>query len=184
VKVIFLEDVSEVALAGQVKEVKNGFARNYLIPRGLAALATPDLLQRQKKLLSAAEKRHEEQVSVARAQAEKLEGLALTLTARVGERGKLYGSITSGDIAAKIEEASGLQVDRHKILLGQPIKDIGNYTVPVRLAPEVRVAIQVQVVQEGPEAAATKPAEAEAEAKREPEVVAEEGEEVTTKEQE
>ena len=170
-KVIFLQDIPDVALAGQVKDVKNGFARNYLIPKALAALATTDQLQRQHKLLAAATKRHQDQLVQAQQQAETLKDLAVTISARVGERGKLYGAVTSADIISKIQEATGLAVDRHTVLLGQPIKELGTYPVPIRLAAEVRVTVQVSVVAEGAakpaapaSAEAGAPASAEAEA--------------------
>lgn len=148
-KVIFLEDIPDVAMAGQVKEVKAGYARNYLLPRQLAAVATADQLQRQKKLLAAAEKRHQDQLGEARLLAEKLQGLTLTIVARVGERGKLYGSVTGADIISRIQEATGVPVDRHQLLLGQPLKEMGSYPLSIRLAPEVKVTVQVDVVGEG-----------------------------------
>ncbi len=162
-KVIFLEDVPDVALAGQVKDVKAGYARNYLISKGLAALATPDQLQRQNKLLVAAEKRHQDQLTQAQQQAEKLQDLTLTIVARVGERGKLYGSVTATDIISRIQEATGLALDRHKLLMGQPIRELGAYPIPIRLAAEVRVTVQVNVIAEGA-ATPQAPASAEAEA--------------------
>jgi large subunit ribosomal protein L9 len=177
VKVIFLEDIPDVAMAGQVKEVKPGYARNFLLPKGLAALATADQLQRQKKLLAAAEKRHQDLLSEAQKQAEKLEGLALTVVARVGERGKLYGSVTSAEVCTKIQETTGLEIDRHKVLLGQPIKELGAFPIAIRLAPEVKVTVNLSVVGEAPKEAAGAPAaaaeeasaaEAEAEAAKEP----------------
>ncbi len=161
-KVVFLEDVEGTARIGEIKEVKNGFARNYLLPRGLAAPATPDVIRRAEAKAAREAKRQTQLDAEARGVAEKLEGVMLTITARAGEQGKLYGSVTSSAIAEEVAKITGGEVDRHRILLQEPIRELGSFTVPYRLTRNVVVNLTVEVVGEGGERAPAKAEEAQA----------------------
>ena len=155
-KVIFLEDVAGTADAGEVKEVKNGFARNYLLPKHLAAPATADQLQRVKAIEKAAQsnrlKFSQEWSSVAEA----MNGISVTVEVRVGPNGRLFGAVTGRHIAEKLTEATGRDIDHRQVLLGEAIHEPGDYPVAVRLYREVHADITVNVIPEGytPEEAA------------------------------
>jgi large subunit ribosomal protein L9 len=155
-KVIFLEDVAGTADAGEVKEVKNGFARNFLLPKHLAAPATADQLQRVKAIEKAAQsnrlKFSQEWSSVAEA----MNGISVTVEVRVGPNGRLFGAVTGRHIAEKLTEATGRDIDHRQVLLGEAIHEPGDYPVAVRLYREVHADITVNVIPEGytPEEAA------------------------------
>lgn len=148
-KVIFLEDVAGTADAGEVKEVKNGFARNYLLPRGLAAPATADHLQRSRAIQVAAEgkrlKYSQEWTEVAKL----MNGIELAVEVRVGPNGRLFGAVTGRGIADKLTEAIGREVDHRQVLLGTAIHEPGDYPVTIRLYRDVTAEIKVSVVPEG-----------------------------------
>jgi large subunit ribosomal protein L9 len=155
-KVIFLEDVAGTADAGEIKEVKNGFARNFLLPKHLAAPATPDQLQRVTAIEKAAQanrlKFSQEWSSVAEA----MNGITVTVEVRVGPNGRLFGAVTGRHIAAKLTEATGRDIDHRQVLLGEAIHEPGDYPVAIRLYREVHADITVNVIPEGytPEEAA------------------------------
>ena len=161
-KVVFLESIEGTALVGEVKEVKNGFARNYLLPRGLAAPAVEPHLQRAE---ARARREAKQQVVIDRdasAVAERLEGARISLTARVGEQGKLFGSITSVHIAeevAKLLEQE--EFDHRKVLLPEAIKEVGVQPVRLRLTRNVEAAVEVEVLAEGEETEEAEATEAE-----------------------
>jgi len=145
-KVVFLKDVPRVAKAGEIKEVANGYGRNFLIPQELAILASPQAIrlaeaQRRVKARQQAES-EAELLELAR----ELEGKEITLEARVGAQEHLYGSITNADIAAELESNAGLVVDKRKIELAEPIRELGSYEVAVRLAKEIVPKIKVTVM--------------------------------------
>ncbi len=146
-KVILTEDVSPLGPAGAVVEVARGYARNFLIPKGKALEATPGNLAR----FEAESKRRIEgvlrQQGVAQTLAAKLSAVTLTIPQRVGEQDRLYGSVTPAMIAEALA-AQGFAVDRKQLELPEPLKKLGTYEVTVRLAPEVNVQIQVEVVPE------------------------------------
>lgn len=146
-EVILREDVQHLGKAGALVRVKPGYARNYLLPRGLAYEATEGNKkrivgeQRARAAQSAAEKGEAEQAAAA------LSGIQLQLTARAGEEGRLFGSVTSQDLADALA-AKGRPVDKRRIEMDHPIKQLGIHTVSVRLHPEVHAEIQVTVVAE------------------------------------
>ena len=147
-KVIFLEDVPNVAQAGEVKEVASGYGRNFLIPRGLAVLAEPQAIklaevQRRVK----ARERAESEVEI-KELARELEGREITIEARVGAKNHLYGSITNADIAAELKSSARLVVDKRKIELAEPIRQLGSYEVSVRLSKNIIPQIRVTVIGE------------------------------------
>ncbi|MFZ5453177.1 MAG: 50S ribosomal protein L9 [Thermodesulfobacteriota bacterium] len=147
-KVILKENIAALGTVGAVVEVTRGYARNFLIPQGKALEATPGNLalmeQTKAKWVQAVEQEQEE----ARALAARLEGVSVTIAQRVGEAERLYGSVTAAMIAAALE-SQGLEVDRKKLELEEPIKKLGTYEIPVRLAPEIMAQITVEVVAEG-----------------------------------
>jgi large subunit ribosomal protein L9 len=146
-EVILREDVTHLGKAGEVVTVKNGYARNFLIPRGLAYQATAG----NKRRIDVERQRRDAQVATQRAEAsglaERLASASLTFTVRTGEGEKLFGSITAADIAEKLKE-QGFSVDKRRIDLDEPIKMVGIYKVPVRLEAGVAGEIRVWVVKE------------------------------------
>jgi large subunit ribosomal protein L9 len=143
--VILREDVEKLGRAGEVVSVKDGYARNFLLPRGLAYLATDgnkrrlDAEQRQRDRRTAAE------VAGARDLATRLETVSLSFSMKAGEGDKLFGSVTASDIAERLE-AEGLKVDRKHVELEEPIKALGVYKVPIRLHADVKPEVRVWVV--------------------------------------
>ncbi len=145
-KVILLQDVDGLGKAGDLKEVANGYARNYLLPRQLAAGATPALIANRKQRVAAEQRKLEKQIEANRQQAEQLGQVSLTFRARVGRQGRLYGSITSQDIAAGLREAEGITIDRRMIELSDPIRAIGTFQVPIKIAQKLEPKITVHVI--------------------------------------
>lgn len=151
-KVVFLETVEGSGSMGEVRNVANGYARNFLLPRGLAAPATPQVLQRAAQLAAIEEQRQQSQDEQARGLVGTLESHPLVMAVRVGEQGRLYGSVTNADIAEKAGEILGESLDRRRILLPEVIRSVGVYTVPVRLSRNVTANASVVVVDaEAPE---------------------------------
>ena len=147
-KVILLQDVDELGKAGDLKDVANGYARNYLLPRQLAAGATPSLVANRQQRIAAEQRKIEKQAELNKQQAERLSHISLTFKARVGTQGRLYGSITSQDIAAGLRDAEGIVVDRRLIDLPEPIRTTGTFTVSVKVAQKLQPKITVNVVGE------------------------------------
>lgn len=146
-QVILRDRIENLGDAGDVVDVKPGYGRNYLIPRGLAYEASPANVRRMEAERAAQGRKEAETLGEARQQASKLEGVSLTFNARAGQEGKLFGSITNGDIADKLAE-QGIQIDRRQIELDEPIKSLGVHNVPVRLHSQVRPEIKVWVIAE------------------------------------
>ncbi len=146
-KVILKEDLPKLGRTGDIVTVSDGYGRNYLLPRGLADLASSRSLkevEHQKKVIQARlERQRQESQDLAR----RLETVTCTLARRVGEEDKLFGSVTARDIEGALQ-SHGIVVDRRKILLEEPIKRLGEYTVPVKLHPEVTGMVKVIVVAE------------------------------------
>lgn len=143
-KVVFLQDVPNVAKAGEVKEVAAGYGRNFLIPKKLAALASPQAMSQVVTIDKTKAKVSEELVDLAG----QLEGKEVSLKAHAGAKDRLYGSITSADIAAELESATGLVVDKRKIELDEPIRQLGSYEVAIRLGKDMVPKIMVTVTEE------------------------------------
>jgi len=151
-KVVFLENVEGTAQVGDVKEVKNGFARNYLLPRGLAAPAKEPYLTRAGGRAKREVKHQVELDRSATALAERLEGAKISIGARVGEQGKLYGSVTSVHIAGEVAKLIGdEEFDHRKVLLPEAIKEVGTQSVRLRLTRNVEATVEVEVFAEGVE---------------------------------
>ena len=160
-KVILLQDVDGLGKAGDLKDVADGYARNYLLRRHLAAGATPTLLANHKQHIAAQQRKQEKMAEENRQLAERLAQVTLTFKARVGKQGRLYGSITSQDIAAGLRDAEGLTVDRRLIELRDPIRAVGNYPITVKVASKLEPKITVNVVDENEVAAPVTEAETE-----------------------
>lgn len=146
-KVIFLQDVPNVAKAGEIKEVANGYARNLLLPRKLAVLAkssAASILEAQQKAI---ERQHTRMQSEMSELASQIDGKEVVLKARAGAQERLFGSITSADIAAELQNI-GLTVDKKKIELEEPIRQLGNYEVTIRLTKDLIPKIKVTVAAE------------------------------------
>lgn len=147
-RVILLEDVKKTGKKGDLLNVAEGYARNFLIPRGLAVEATQgkiNELDRQNQIKADKQKKASED---ARQLGRRMEGLKVAMTARVGDAGKLFGAISSKDIADAVKKQHGLSVDKKKILLDAPIKTLGAHDVAVKLHPQVQVSIIVEVTAE------------------------------------
>ena len=144
-KVIFIEEVASVAKAGDIKDVAEGYARNYLIPRKLAMLATPRAVAEAKAVLERKAAERVQTEDELKQLAADLEGKEFTVTAKTGGKDKLYGSITGGDIVAEIKRASGLDVDRRKVDMESPIRQVGSYEVAIKLAADIIPIIKVTV---------------------------------------
>jgi len=157
-KVILRADITNIGRQGDVKEVSPGYARNYLLPRQLVMEATPQnmkLWEREKVKL---EKQREQVIQSARELADKIEKLSVTIPVKVGEGGKLFGSVTSTIIAEALEKL-GTKVNKHDVLLPEPLKEVGVFTVDIRLHPEVIAKAKVWLVEEKPEGTAAAEAE-------------------------
>lgn len=171
-KVILLEDIDTLGKMGDTVNVKDGYARNFLIPRKLALPATARNLKAQDHQIRDIERRKEKIVEGARSLADRIAGVSLTFTRKTGEKGRLFGSVTNMDIAQALAE-KGLTVDRKDILLPEPIKSLGDFDVQVKLHHEVTPEIKITVLpEEGeiPEGAMEETGEPEA-AEPEPETL-------------
>lgn len=147
-QVLLVKDVEQLGKAGDVRQVSDGYARNYLIPRGLAVLATPGAIRQAERQRQAAAQRQAKTLSKAQALARLLDGLTVTFKARAGESDRLYGSITNAHIAEALSEKVGQEVDRRKIDLEEPLKQLGTHAVTVRLTPEAEAKITVVIERE------------------------------------
>lgn len=144
-RVVFLQDVAGVAQGGDVKEVKNGFARNYLIPKNYAVPATHNALQRVRQYAENAERTRLKLLQDMRELSETLNGTRVSVEMRAGASGQLYGSVTNAIIADKLGEISDREIDRRSIEIANPIRQLGSFDVTVRLHPEVQAHIDVLV---------------------------------------
>jgi len=145
--VILREDVEKLGRAGEVVSVKDGYARNFLLPRGLAYAATDGNRRRLDAEQHQRERRRAAEAGEARAVAAQLEALSLSFTMKAGEGDKLFGSVTASDIADRLA-AEGFAVDKRTVELAEPIKALGAYKVPVRLHADVKPEVRVWVVKE------------------------------------
>ncbi|MCH9011355.1 MAG: 50S ribosomal protein L9 [Chloroflexi bacterium] len=144
-RVVFLEDVAGVAQGGDVKEVKNGFARNYLIPKNLAVPATHNALQQIQSIAQRSEEERVQTLTDVRAVAEALEGTLINIEMRSGVNNRLYGSVTNAVLADELSKITSREIDRRTIILPEPIRELGLFEVTLRLHPEVEVPFSVLV---------------------------------------
>ncbi len=147
-EVLLLQDVETLGQAGDIKRVADGYARNYLIPRQLAVLATPGAIKQAKTRRQATARREVKELDEAKALAERLDGVTVSFMARAGETDRLYGSITNVAIAQALEKKTGQEVDRRKIELEEPLKELGTHAVTVKLAAEAEAKVTVVIERE------------------------------------
>lgn len=145
-KVILRTDVSELGKRGDILDVSDGYARNYLVPKGLAMKASTGAAAQAASMRRARDLRDAQDRSAAEALATTLVPQVVTLAARAGSEGKLFGSVTASDIAAAIEAQTRVQIDRRKLVLAEPIKTLGIHTVPVKLHADVEFPVTIDVV--------------------------------------
>lgn len=150
-RVILIRDVDRVGAAGEVKDVANGYGRNYLLPKGLAELASADSLKRADEYRKAEERRQQALNTEMEGLAGILDGLEVNIKARAGDKGRLYGSVTSSDIAAEALRLIGHEIDKRKIELHEPIHHLGEHEVTVKLSRDLAPKLKVMVVAEGME---------------------------------
>jgi large subunit ribosomal protein L9 len=144
VKLILKDDVANLGLAGDLVSVKPGYARNYLLPQGKAIPATESRMRELEHHRRIIAENVEKERRTLEAERSKLEGVVLEVTANVGEEGKLFGSVTSAQVAELLAE-KGFTVDRRKITLDEPIKEVGEHAVPIRLHRELVAHVKVKV---------------------------------------
>jgi large subunit ribosomal protein L9 len=144
-EVVLLKEVKRLGKPGDVKKVADGYARNYLFPHGLAVPATDEARKRIAAEANATAKQEAKELAVAEAQANKLGNVELVFAVKAGESGHLYGSITNADIAEKLTAKLGEEIDKRKVVLEEPIRDISSRDVEVRLHSGVKITIKVIV---------------------------------------
>jgi large subunit ribosomal protein L9 len=145
-KLVLTHEVTGLGTPGDVVEVKDGYGRNYLVPRGLAVLATRGVEKQAADIKRARAARAVRDLGHAQEIAGQLGGLTVTLPVRAGQGGRLFGSVTVSDVVAAVKTAGGPDLDRRKVEIGSPIKSVGTASVSVRLHPEVTVTLPLQVV--------------------------------------
>ena len=144
-KVIFLQDVKGKGKKGQMAEISDGYARNYLLPKKLAMEATPDAINTMRMNDKAAAEKAAKERAEALEIAKKLREMTVVVTAKGGGAGKLFGSITNQEIADALKEKSGIVIDKRKIVLSDPIKNVGTYTVQCKLGYEIVAPLTVKI---------------------------------------
>lgn len=147
-QVLLTKNVPELGMAGEIKNVADGYARNYLFPRDLAVLATPGTTKQAALRQEATTRREAKALTEAQALARLLDGVVVTFQARAGDTDRLYGSITSGNIAEALAQQVDQEVDRRKIDLEEPLKELGTHAVTVRLAQGAEAKVTVVIERE------------------------------------
>jgi len=147
-KVQLIQDVAGVGKAGEIKKVADGYGRNYLIPRGLAVLARPGLVQQAEERRRAQKRKGARRAVEVQALAQQMAQLTLSFKVKAGEQDKLYGSITRSDIVEELEKQLGQELDRRKVLLDQSIKQLGSHQVVIKLASDITAEVTVLVERE------------------------------------
>lgn len=147
-KVILLKDVKGLGKKDEVVNAKDGHARNYLLPKGMAIEATSENLGKLKEKRSKDQKKHEEEYSEALKLKEKIEGITIKIKGKAGENGKLFGSITTKDIADELKKQHNVKIDKKKIVLDGNIKSLGTIIVDIKIYPEVVGKLKVDIIEE------------------------------------
>lgn len=147
-QVLLLKDVAGIGHAGDIKEVSGGHAKNYLFPKKLAVPASEGAQKQAQSLREAGERRRDRKLTEAKAQASKLDGQVLTFKVLAGEGDRMYGSVTSAEIAEALSKAAKTEIERRQIELEHPIKSLGQHSVPVKIASGVTATIVVTVERE------------------------------------
>ena len=144
-KVLFKKDVPDVARAGQVKDVADGYARNFLIPRGFAVAATSGTLKQVADLQAVAARHAAEEETAARNLKQRLESAPIVIEAKAGSQGRLYGSVTTTDVANAIQRQLGAAIDRRDLEIEEPVRQVGSYQVSARLHHGVTANVAIEV---------------------------------------
>ena len=144
-KVVLLKDVKNVGKRDEILNVSDGYARNFLFPQKMAAEATPGVLKEIEKKRAAQDAREAAQLAEAQERAKELKGKIITLKIKCGEKGRLYGSVTAAEVAAALEKQQGFAVDRRKIDLGDPIREVGDRPISIRLHTGVSTQMILRV---------------------------------------
>jgi large subunit ribosomal protein L9 len=144
-KVILLQDVPNVGESGSIQNVSDGFARNYLIPQGLAEMGTPGRIKQAEQRINSQMRKIERQEEEMKELGERIDGLRVEIEARVGRQGRLYGSITAPEIASAVSSALGEDVDRRRVSLTEPIRTAGDHAVEIHLVGRLRPTVTVSV---------------------------------------
>ena len=144
-KVLFKRDVADVAKAGQVKDVADGYARNFLIPRGLAVAATTSALKQVADVQAVAARHAAEEEQAARELKTRLEGQSIVIEAKAGTQGRLYGSVTTADVASALQKQLGASVDRRDLDIAEPVRQVGSYQVAAKLPRGVSATLTIEV---------------------------------------
>lgn len=147
-KVIMLKDVDKVGDKYDVIEVKNGFGRNYLMPRGLAILANASNMGRLNEMIRREDAQEQKKLDVYKAIAAQLAGQTLKIGAKAGTSGRIFGSITELSVKQQLQEQFGVEVERKKIVLPEEAKELGTYTIVLKLHPQVTHEMQMEVAQD------------------------------------
>jgi large subunit ribosomal protein L9 len=147
-RVIFLKDVKGQGKKGEIKNVSDGYASNFLIPKGLANPASDSSVKQQEHLNAVEQKHKEKEKQQAQALADKIGALTLNLKTKAGEGGRLFGSITSKHIADELKKSTKIDIDKRKILLDDPIRSLGVTEVQIKVHPEVKATLKVQISEE------------------------------------
>lgn len=147
-RVVLLQDVKDLGKKGQLANVSDGYARNYLFPRKLAVEATEGKLKEIEDKKSAEKNRKEKELKAAKELADKLSKTEITFKTKAGENGKLFGSITAKDVADAIKAQQKVEIDKKKVVLHDAIKALGTYQVEIKIYPEVSTKINVRVTEE------------------------------------
>ncbi len=147
-KVVLLQEVQGLGGPGTIKDVADGYARNYLLPKKLATAATAGALKQIEQMRATEERRQAKLDAQAAGLAARIEGQEVTFRVRAGEEGRLYGSVTNADVAEKLQQQTGEAIDKRRVMLDEPIHAIGTYEIPVRLsgshAPVVKVVVEAE----------------------------------------
>jgi large subunit ribosomal protein L9 len=145
-KVVLRDDVEKLGMKGDIVDVADGYARNFLVPRGLAIRAEAGVVRQADAMRRNRAAREQRDREAAREVADRLAARTLSITARAGEGGKLFGSITAADIVAAVQEQLGIEIDRRRLTLDEPLKELGPVELPVRLHTDVVATLNVDVV--------------------------------------
>mgnify|MGYP001627106823 CR=1 FL=1 len=145
-KVILTQDVPKLGTKFQVVEVSDGYARNFLIPRGLAQPATPALLKEIEKRREQESQKEQKEMERARGLAQKLNNIVVEISAPAGEGGRLYHAVSAHEIVQHLKEQHGIEIDRDQVLMDEPLRSLGIHSVPIRLRREVRTTLKVNIV--------------------------------------
>lgn len=147
-KVIFLKNFENIGNEGEIKEVKNGYARNFLIPRGIVCNATSSNIKMVEEKKKIKQLKNEKILKSMQSLQNRLNKTSITIEAKTGEEGKLFGAIVSEDIILNLKQQHNIEIDKHQVILDEPIKQAGVYKIPIHLMEDINAEIKVWIVEE------------------------------------